>query len=751
MEKNCADMVDPFIGTEAVDLPQPEGIAATWFYIKAQIANTHPGATLPFSPVSACPYSGGYPSGYGRYDVNTHGSPPTMYADKRAFGVTHAHQSGTGYINYFYNHLLVVPYLGKPAVPEIDLLQSTPSRLIDESARPGYYAGRLADGGVAFELTVGHYAAAHRYRFPDTAEPRGLAVDIANSGLAPERPQERADSARADIIGRAEATGSFTVHDVTWYFAVVVPSSCENLALWRGTGSTVRVMESARSAEFSAQDCNAERVGVMMPAADGETTIDIFIGISLSSADSALSYARSAAGGGFDALKDRAERTWDDHLGRVRVEGGTDSQRRMFYTALYHSMQKPVRCEESNFVWRDGPPLYADFATMWDMYKTQIPLMYTLCPEHVAPIVRSFRSLYESIGTFPPGLVFARDFERFNNQSRTLPHVLIADAFDRIGPAGEAGAADAARAAGRAMNAKAADTVSTEEWRGLAAMLVDDLEHAVANVRPEHESNGYAHLLDISFSADCVDRVCRALELPELAARTDPHRSLWRNAFDPTTGLMKQGTYYEGDHVHYSWRPLHAIDDRITLAGGRERFVELLDRFFGYGAEPIEQLREPPWEEGHSAGMALGRFDGTNNEVMLETPFAYHFAGRPDRTAEVVDATMRYHYADSPGGIPGNDDSGALSAWYAWNAMGLFPLPGRDMIFCGSPVFDRVEIETGRRTLRIERADHENLGRGIYVRRILLDGRPIGRRFLRLHEVLAGGDLTVETTGTVPG
>ncbi len=95
----CARWVDPFIGTEAVDLPEPEGIAATWFYLKAQIGNTHPGACLPFSAVSACPYSGAYLTGYGRYGANTHGSPPRIYDTKGAFGVTHVHHSGTGYIS----------------------------------------------------------------------------------------------------------------------------------------------------------------------------------------------------------------------------------------------------------------------------------------------------------------------------------------------------------------------------------------------------------------------------------------------------------------------------------------------------------------------------------------------------------------------------------------------------------------------------------------------------------------------------
>ena len=105
---NIVDYVDPFIGTEATDLPDPKGIAATWFYLKAQIGNTHPGACLPFSPVSACPYSGAYDTGYGRYGKNSHGAPPVIYDKKGAFGVTHVHHSGVGYIGTFYNYFLTI-------------------------------------------------------------------------------------------------------------------------------------------------------------------------------------------------------------------------------------------------------------------------------------------------------------------------------------------------------------------------------------------------------------------------------------------------------------------------------------------------------------------------------------------------------------------------------------------------------------------------------------------------------------------
>ena len=89
---------------------------------------------------------------------------------------------------------------------------------------------------------------------------------------------------------------------------------------------------------------------------------------------------------------------------------------------------------------------------------------------------------------------------------------------------------------------------------------------------------------------------------------------------------------------------------------------------------------------------------------MLETPYAYHYAGRPDRSAEIVRAVMRHHFADSPGGLPGNDDSGALCAWYVWNAVDLFPVPGQGIFLLGSPTVERAEQTTGARSLQVARA-----------------------------------------------
>ena len=184
------------------------------------------------------------------------------------------------------------------------------------------------------------------------------------------------------------------------------------------------------------------------------------------------------------------------------------------------------------------------------------------------------------------------------------------------------------------------------------------------------------------------------------------------------------------------------MKSRIELSGGNAEFLKRLDSYFGIDAKPVEQLRMPPWDKKRAAGIALGRFDGVNNEVAIETPFAYMYTDKLDSTAEIIRAAMKYHFSDSSGGLPGNDDSGALSSWFVWNAVGLYPVPGQGTFFIGSPLFDSARLSMGERCfeVRVTREGQE----AIYLKAVILNGVSLKRAFLYYHEVLFGGHLSIE-------
>ncbi len=158
----------------------------------------------------------------------------------------------------------------------------------------------------------------------------------------------------------------------------------------------------------------------------------------------------------------------------------------------------------------------------------------------------------------------------------------------------------------------------------------------------------------------------------------------WRNVYDPATGLLIEGEYYEGTLWNYSFRLFHDMAERVGLFSSASAYVDTLDRFFGYGCPPVKQMDDPSDVEALQAAYDLHRFEGFNNEPDMETPYAYIYGDRHDRVAEVVRAGMRYCFTTGRGGAPGNVDSGGLTSCYLWNALGLFPATGLPYMLIGS-------------------------------------------------------------------
>lgn len=164
----------------------------------------------------------------------------------------------------------------------------------------------------------------------------------------------------------------------------------------------------------------------------------------------------------------------------------------------------------------------------------------------------------------------------------------------------------------------------------------DFIEHGV--VHP------ITHTLDLAYGHHCTAQVARALGDKRLADDSDARSRLWVNAFDPVTGLLRDSEYYEGGKWNYSFRLLHDMRGRITLAGGDDAFVDMLDSFFGFGAGPVTQPVRRPTPTKMVAGYGLNRFEGLTNEPDMEAPWAYHYAGRPDRSSEIVNSALTWQF-----------------------------------------------------------------------------------------------------------
>ena len=231
---------------------------------------------------------------------------------------------------------------------------------------------------------------------------------------------------------------------------------------------------------------------------------------------------------------------------------------------------------------------------------------------------------------------------------------------------------------------------------------------------------------------DMAEGCAAAAELAEFLGRKEDAKKLsllsrsFINAFDPETGLLfSDREYYEGNHWNYSFRPLRNMDSRIDLCG-KERFEELLDRFFGFTHE----------------NDVSGRFEGFNNETDMETPYAYHYLGRHEKLCEILSLADRFSFrnsnlTDGEGALPGNNDSGGLSSCYIWNSLGLFPVSGQDLMLLSCPKFSKASLTLANgKTLVIQKN-----GEGKCPLSASFNGTPLNERKITVSQMMDGGEI----------
>jgi predicted alpha-1,2-mannosidase len=688
------------------------------------VGNTHPGATSPLGMVSACAYSGAYPTGYGRYAKNTEGVPEEMFERHQASGFTHFQQSGTGAIRKYYNYVRVTPMVQ----PLDDLGQSW--KLEDERAEAGYYAANL-DTGVRCEITVGEKVAVHRYTFPDHHSAR-VVIDLSCGGLGIDLGRTIPLRAQAESMGHGRAQGTVVMEGIPLSVHIEVESPGWRQMLWYDR----RLIPGGTRLDFdSIRHTTLRPFGMLfMGAARAGQTIEVRMGFSLRGCDQArqnlereCGYMNNGSGQtAFETVRARTRARWRDHLGRIRVDGGTPARRTVMATALYHSLIKPCIAGDESPSWPDPGPYAFDICTMWDIYKTQMPLLSAIAPDRYGDMLESLIRVCEEEGNFPIGYRMARGADRFFRQASALAHTALADvhALKRPGI----------------------------DWSWALVHMVDDLRRMYGEDFWEHGVvHPITHTLDLSYAHYCTAKVARALNDHRLAADLERRSRDWVNAFDPKTGLLRDSEFYEGGKWNYSFRLMHDMAGRIALAGGDAAFNFMLDRFFGYGAAPVKQPGRCPDPAEMAAGYALNRFEGLNNEPDMEAPWAYHYSGRPDRTAEIVSSALTWQFGTGPGGLPGNDDSGGLSAWYVWASLGLFPVAGQNLFLVNAPAFARAAIEVEGGEFVIETSGHRETPIGVdgidrdpppqYVQSATLNGRPLHATHLNAADVHQGGRL----------
>ncbi len=551
--------------------------------------------------------------------------------------------------------------------------------LKDEKAYPGYYSVGLGD--VFCELTVTHSVALHRYTFgKDSGR---LAIDFSNDGLS-------------------ELFGDY------YYGTVLEPETeiVEKRVFFTGIMSGVRLYFCA---EFSGdiKEISLFKEGKSFGAVADTCgkRAELRLAYSTISKEKAAEQVDGCLCD-FDTAAEAAYSVWNEHLSKIDIEASEELKCR-FYSNLYHSIVKPAYIGKESVLGVEGD-LMTDLNTLWDQYKTLYPLIFALYPEVSEKLVGTVKSISEAWNKIPCSFGLS-EILPCEEQAKMLGIFLLLDAYS--------------------MGVKVADLKTIE------ALIKRELEREDFKAFIE---NGiferYTHILD---TVDACAAVAELTEDKELKEKLLLLSKNIEKAYAEDGLLSEKSPYYEGDRYTYSFRLHYDMEKRIELAGGKENFVKLLDDFFGFGKESLKQITDIGADPAKTA--SYHRFEGFNNECDMETPYAYIYAGRNDRTCEIVHASITDSFALGRGGLPGNNDSGGLSSCFVWNVLGLFPVSGKGEFLVGSPHVKgaKIELSSGN-TLEIEVE-----GEGYITDRAELCGKKIEGFIIPAKDLLSGGKLTL--------
>lgn len=653
--------VNVFHGNGEIDLPKPNGIVENWVPIKALSGNTSPAAILPFGKYSVCAYSGGYTSGYGINKGNYAGNVPKLYENgMKIKGFSHFHNSGVGAITVYYNYAVVTPYYNNKA--------ETYS-YYNEYARPGYYSVILKETDIKCELTVSDFAAYHKYSFSEVGGK--IAIDFLNNGLYDD-PMFRGRTENLEITryGSKFLSAAVTLEGVRLYFAVQF--------IGNGSLNDKNIFEATEKG-----------------------SIVVKISVSVVSIQEAIQ-ENLKANLTFDEAKNLADIKWEEALSKIEIDCEDFKEKELFYSNMYHSIVKPNDWNGGSFLWKNGP-FVVDFSTMWDIYKTQLPLIFSLYGNTSKNIIGTLLKIGKTLNKFPNAFMISNNFNIESVQARLLIVYTLFDAYKR---------------GVKADWESAFNTIKS-------CLNSDDFQYFSKNNNGER----HTHTLDMSGVCYSVIEMARDFDDFELIDKLEKLKDNWKNAFDIQTGLLRADSeYYEGNHRNYSFRLIPYYKERVDLCGSKEKYVELLDEFFGFNGVNFD-----------------GNFEGFNNETDMETPYAYHYAERYDRLCDILDIADRFVFRDKnegagPGAIPGNNDSGAISSCYIWNCLGVFPVSGVNEMLLSRPKFKKatLKLANGKKFIITKN------GSGKYPLYATLNGKELKNMKITANEFMSGGKLVFE-------
>ena len=703
--------VNPFIGTGAVH----GGLSG----------NNYPGATVPFGMIQLSPDTREAPdwaqaSGYD-------------YNDQTIYGFSHTRLSGTGASDLI--DLLLLP--------TSDGRTSSNFSHTAEKAQPGYYQVMLADEGINAELTATTRTGIHRYSYPNGKEAQ-LIIDLdhsANKGSWNRRiinSQIRIVNDHA-IEGYRIITGWAKLRKVYFYIEFSSPILSSSLR------------DGDRQYE-NTPVINGSNLHAMLRFGKlNEKPLICKVALSPISTDNAqLNLKQEASHWDFNQYTTDADRLWEKELEKINIQG-TDLQKTIFYTALYHTLIQPNTISDVN-----GEYMAADYTTrqlsaneihyttfsLWDTFRGAHPLYTLLNADRVTDFVKSMIRQYEYYGYLPVWQLWGQDnYCMIGNHS--IP--VIVDAILKGIPG-----IDIEKAYEAVYNSSVISHPNSpfEVWEKYGYM-------------PENiQTQSVSITLEQAFDDWCVAQLAKKLGKNNDHERFMKRSAFYRNLFNPETGFFqskndkgewiepfdpyKYGAnggypFTEGNAWQYFWYVPQNIPDLITLTGGNKAFTTKLDTFF--------TVNHQSGELNDNASGFVGQY-AHGNEPSHQVAYLYTCAGEPWKTQKYVAHIMNNLYNDTSSGYAGNDDCGEMSAWYIFGALGFYPVnPASGEYIIGTPMLEKATIHLPDGKTFAIKAPRKK-GNEIYIRSIKLNGKKYTKNYITHQDILNGGTLEFVMSAT---
>jgi predicted alpha-1,2-mannosidase len=697
---NPVSSVDPFLGTGAH-------------------GHTYPGPALPFGMVQVGPDTrlSGWDGSSGYHD-----------SDRTVYGFSHTHLSGTGIADY--NDVLLLPATGDVVLHnsyerEDGQGYGSAFRKENERAEAGYYAVDLDRYHTRAELTATRRAGMHRYTFP-RSEAAYILLDLQH------RDPVLDSSLR--VVGPTEIEGMRRsrswAQDQRLYFVA---------RFSRPFDAEIAVDDVLRPDLREAVGRNL-KVVLRYHTRDGEAVL-VKVGLSAVDVEGARrNLDAEVPGWDFDGTREAARKEWRAALGRVDVKGGSDAQRQVFYTALYHAMLAPNLYMDVDGRYRgtdgqvhrgEGFEYYTVFS-LWDTFRAQHPLLVLLEPRRTRDFIETFLRQHEQGGHLPVWELSANETWCMIGYHAVS---VIADAFLK-----DIRGFDAGQALDAMVAAADSDRYGLTQYR------------RQGYIPHESEGESVSKTLEYAYDDWAIARMAQALGRDDVYRRFLRRAQSYKNVLDPETGFMRGRGYgrwhapfdpfevnfhfTEANAWQYSFFVPHDVSGLMAAWGGAEKLAERLDALFAASSQTTGR------QQNDISGL-IGQY-AHGNEPSHHMAYLYNYAGQPWKTQQMVRRILTERYGTGPEGLAGNEDCGQMSAWYVLSALGFYPVtPGSLDYALASPLFEEAVLHLpGGRRFAIEAKNSSNTN--IYIQSARLNGRPYTRSYLRHEDLVAGGRLVFE-------